>query len=62
MVFVETMETMLRRRRKRGGRRKGHGQPRMGPASYNDVELRPGLGMRMIPVSENGPEMRKLRN
>ena len=56
------METMLRRRRKRGGRRKGHGQPRMGPASYNDVELRPSLGMRMIPVSENGPEMMKLRN
>ena len=60
MAFVETMETMLRRRRKRGGWRKGHGQPRMGPAS--NKELRPGLGMRMVPVSENGPEMRKLRN
>ena len=60
MVFVETMETMLRRRRKRGGRRKGHGQPRTGPASNN--ELRPGLVMRIIPVSENRPEMRKLRN
>ena len=60
MASVETMETMLRRRRKRGGWRKGHGQPRMGPASNN--ELPPDLVMRMIPVSDNGPEMRKLRN